>query len=114
MEAWGKMVRSQERATTMVLPIRRFAGPGRAGTLLTLAAGLLGAAAAPAQTTDLLDRTQRLQEVATRQVEAEARLTLKEASRLERSDPAQAATKLKELLTEHLRGFREVFGQGAS
>src|SRR5712672_3350797 len=92
------MVRSQERASTMVIPIRRFAGSGRAGTLLTLAAGLFGAAAAPAQPPDLLDRTQRLHEVAARQVEAEARLALKEASRLERSDPAQAATRLKELL----------------
>jgi hypothetical protein len=81
-----------------MVTIRRFAGPGRAGTLLTLAAGLFGAAAAPAQQPDLLDRTQRLQEVAARQIEAEARLALKEASRLERSDPAQAAARLKELL----------------
>lgn len=82
----------------MVTSIRRFADPGRAGTLLTLAAGFLGVAAAPAQTPDPLDRTQRLHEVAARQVEAETRLALKEASRLERSDPAGAATKLKELL----------------
>jgi general secretion pathway protein D len=82
----------------MVTPIRRFAGPGRAGTLFTLAAGFFGTAAAPAQPPDLLDRTQRLHEVAARQVEAETRLALKEASRLERSDPAQAAARLKELL----------------